>query len=181
MPSAFSHAFAAISMGSVFNRKQLFKMLTIGSVCAAFPDIDAIGFHAGIPYNSLWGHRGITHSLFFAALLSLIVLKIFYSDEITNGKNRTMLFVYFFLSTASHPLLDMLTDGGLGVALFSPFDTTRYFFPFRPVHVAPISISGFFTGRGLEVFKSEFVWIWIPGIVWMILVQIFKKGKRVKD
>ena len=39
--------------------------------------------------------------------------------------------LYLFLSTASHGVLDALTDGGLGVAFFSPFDQTRYFFPFR--------------------------------------------------
>jgi inner membrane protein len=52
--------------------------------------------------------------------------------------------LYFFLSAASHGLLDALTDGGLGVAFFSPFEQTRYFFPVRPVAVSPIGIREFF-------------------------------------
>ncbi len=28
-----------------------------------------------------------------------------------------------------------MTDGGLGVAFFSPFHTTRYFLPYRPIHL----------------------------------------------
>ncbi|MHC4444672.1 MAG: hypothetical protein ACYTF1_17650 [Planctomycetota bacterium] len=40
--------------------------------------------------------------------------------------------------TASHGLLYALTDGGLGIALLSPFDTTRYFFGWIPIQVSPI-------------------------------------------
>jgi len=35
-------------------------------------------------------------------------------------------------------LLDTLTDGGLGIALFWPFSDARYFAPWRPIPVAPI-------------------------------------------
>jgi membrane-bound metal-dependent hydrolase YbcI (DUF457 family) len=47
-----------------------------------------------------------------------------------------------FLAAASHPLLDMLTDGGLGVALLAPFSWSRYFFPFRPIPVSAIGVDG---------------------------------------
>jgi hypothetical protein len=33
-----------------------------------------------------------------------------------------------------------MTDGGLGCALFWPFDTTRYFAPWRPIPVSPIGL-----------------------------------------
>jgi inner membrane protein len=42
-------------------------------LCSILPDIDSIGFHLGIPYSSFWGHRGITHSLTFAAILAVCV------------------------------------------------------------------------------------------------------------
>ncbi len=72
--------------------------------------------------------------------------------------------LFFFLVTASHGFLDALTSGGLGIAFFSPFDTTRYFFPWTPVLVAPIGIGSFFNHRGFRVLISEFLWIWIPSI-----------------
>jgi hypothetical protein len=31
-----------------------------------------------------------------------------------------------------------MTDGGLGIAFFAPFDNTRYFLPFGPIKVSPI-------------------------------------------
>jgi inner membrane protein len=86
------------------------------------------------------------------------------------------LWSYFFLATASHGLLDAMTDGGLGVAFFSPFNNARYFLPWRPIRVSPIGVSRFFTDRGLEVLKSELFWIWLPAALlvasaWLIRLR----------
>jgi inner membrane protein len=56
---------------------------------------------------------------------------------------------------ASHGLLDAMTDGGRGVALFWPFTARRYFLPWRPIPVAPIGI-GFLSGEGLAIAEREF-------------------------
>jgi len=48
-----------------------------------------------------------------------------------------------------------MTDGGMGVAFFSPFDTTRYFLPWRPILVSPISVMRFLSERGLAVFAKR--------------------------
>jgi inner membrane protein len=50
-----------------------------------------------------------------------------------------------------------LTSGGLGIALFAPFDNTRYFYSFTPIKVSPIGVEAFFSARGLAVLKSEFI------------------------
>jgi inner membrane protein len=81
------------------------------------------------------------------------------------------LFLYFFLCTASHGVLDALTDGGLGVAFFSPFDTTRYFFSVRPVLVSPIGISQFFSPYGIRVLASEVMWIWLPSCALFVVLR----------
>jgi inner membrane protein len=64
--------------------------------------------------------------------------------------------------TASHGLLDAFTDGGLGVALVSPLTNARFFFPWRPIVVSPISILGFFEQRSVAVLRSELLWVWLP-------------------
>jgi inner membrane protein len=56
----------------------------------------------------------------------------------------------------------MLTNGGRGVALFAPFSNTRYFFPWRPIEVSPISVRHFFSTRGIQIMRSEFRWVWLP-------------------
>jgi inner membrane protein len=71
---------------------------------------------------------------------------------------------YLFMAMASHALLDALTNGGLGVAFFAPFSNDRYFFPWRPIQVSPISVRRFFSERGLVVLGSELAIVWVPAL-----------------
>ena len=163
MASAFSHAFVATALGSAYARRPMpwyFWVLSI--TCAILPDADVIGFALGLPYNSVWAHRGLSHSLCFAFFLSLCVVSLAFREQVVFSGPWRGLVLYFFVVTASHGALDAMTDGGRGIAFFAPFDTTRYFFPFRPVRVSPISIQEFFSARGLKVLKSELMLIWIP-------------------
>ncbi|HEY0555660.1 MAG TPA: metal-dependent hydrolase [Thermoanaerobaculia bacterium] len=163
MPSAFSHAAAALGIGAAFfGRDVPARVLGLGALCAAAPDLDVIGFRFGIHYGDLLGHRGLTHSLLFAAILAALAAPLARKE---GGPPLARLWTYLFLATASHGLLDALTDGGLGVAFFAPFHDARYFFPFRPIVVSPIGIGRFFSGRGLEVIKSELIWVWLPSAV----------------
>jgi inner membrane protein len=59
-------------------------------------------------------------------------------------------------------VLDALTNGGLGIAFFAPVDATRYFFPWRPVRVSPISVTAFFSKWGVRIVLSEMLYIWLP-------------------
>ena len=83
---------------------------------------------------------------------------------------------FFFLATASHGLLDAMTDGGLGVAFCSPFDTRRYFLPWTPIRVSPIGLGRFLGARGLAVLRTEFLWIWIPAIALGVSAMVLRKG-----
>jgi inner membrane protein len=82
--------------------------------------------------------------------------------------------LYFAAITATHPLLDALTDGGLGVALFAPFSPDRYFLPWRPIEVSPIGPS-FFSERGFHVLISEIRWVWLPSLALVLICRRFAK------
>lgn len=175
MASALSHAVAAVGIGAAFYRHGMSKRVWIaGALCSVVPDLDVIGFEFGVPYGEFWGHRGFTHSLLFAAFLATFVAVLSLRDSAT-GICPFALWAYLFLSTASHGLLDAITDGGLGVAFFSPFDNSRYFFPWRPIHVSPIGISRFFSARGLYVLHSEIVYIWLPSAVLILLAWLVRR------
>jgi inner membrane protein len=176
--SAFTHAVVGLSIGSCFYRRDISKTVwAAGALCAALPDIDAIGFHFHVPYASFWGHRGFTHSLFFAVLLAVLVTALLFRKG-ASGIGRFPLFAYLFLATASHGLLDAMTTGGLGVAFFSPFNNRRYFLPWRPIRVSPISIARFFTWRGIGILRSEFLWVWIPAIVFAAAVLLLRRPAK---
>lgn len=183
MASPFSHAVAALSIGTCFYRPQIPKRVWVaGVLCSVIPDLDVIGFRFGVHYGDFWGHRGFTHSLVFAALLSGAVVLIL-SRRGRAGIGRFALFGYLFLATASHGVLDAMTNGGLGVAFFSPFKNARYFLPWRPILVSPISIRrffgehgyGVFGGRWYAVLQSELLWIWAPALLFAGLVLAFKR------
>ena len=162
MPSVLSHAVAAIGIGACFYRPGIPNRVWIaGAVCSMLPDMDVLGFRFGVDYADFWGHRGFTHSLVFAALLATAVLILIFPRSVPQ-LGRTLLWAYLFIATASHGFLDAMTDGGLGVAFFAPFNNTRYFLGWTPIRVSPIGIARFFSDRGLSVLRSEFVWVWLP-------------------
>lgn len=122
------------------------------------PDLDSMAFKFGIPYESQWGHRGFTHSVFFAILVAAALIRF---AEFFKCSRKTVFFVSF-ISMLSHGILDACTNGGLGVAFFWPMTSERYFLPWREIVVSPISISRFFTESGLAVIWSEIIFIWLP-------------------
>jgi inner membrane protein len=178
MASAFSHAVAALSIGTCFYRPNVPKRVWVaGGLCSIFPDLDVIGFRFGIRYGDFWGHRGFTHSLLFAAFLAGVVVAVAFRRG-ASGIGRFALFGYLFLATASHGVLDAMTDGGLGVAFFSPFDNNRYFLPWRPIRVSPIAVTRFFSPRGYAIIRSEMLWIWLPAILFASAVLMLRRTVR---
>lgn len=139
------------------------------AICSMLPDADVIGFAFGIRYGDLLGHRGLSHSLLFAAIVGVLV------GRMLGGRMAAC--IYFAVVTASHGILDALTSGGLGIAFFSPFDTGRYFFPWRPILVSPIG-AGFFSARGLRVLGNEVGWIWMPAAAIALLSWVRLRAAR---
>ena len=82
-----------------------------------------------------------------------------------------------FLVVASHGVLDAMTNGGLGVAFFSPVDTERYFLPWRPILVSPIGAARFFSTWGLRIMANEILWIWCPAVAVLVLIKLAKSLK----
>ncbi len=178
MASIFAHGFTAYAFGKSFSKEIYTKKLWIlGIICSILPDADVIGFKFGITYESFWGHRGFSHSLLFALLLGIIVAFIFYSKKAFT-KTGTALILYFTICTAFHGVLDAMTTGGLGIAFFSPFDTTRYFFSWRPIQVSPIGASKFFSIWGIKVLLSELIWVAIPTSIYILVIRYIRKRKN---
>jgi len=176
MATVISHSIAALAVGRAFAPAGMppkFWILT--AVCAALPDADVISFSFNVRYGDMMGHRGLTHSFSFALALSLVIVLLFFRDTALGSANGLTLGLYFFLVTASHGILDALTNGGLGVAFFAPFSNERYFFPWRPIEVSPIGIQPFLTSRGVAVILSEIQWIWIPSALVVAAGWMYRK------
>ncbi len=74
MATVFTHAAAALALGTAFRRPgPPLRFWLAGAACAMAPDLDVIGLSFGIPWGHVLGHRGISHSVVFAAALALVV------------------------------------------------------------------------------------------------------------
>jgi inner membrane protein len=133
------------------------------SALSLLPDADVVGFALGVNYGDPWGHRGATHSITWSVALGVAIglaarrfnrpaLRL--AGARSGQAGRTTLIASVVL--ASHAVLDTMTDGGLGCALFWPFDLTRYFAPWRPIPVAPIGLA-FFSPYGGIIALTELV------------------------
>jgi inner membrane protein len=132
------------------------------SALSFLPDADVAGFAFGVRYGDEWGHRGATHSFVFSLALGVAVgvaAWLIRRPPVRTG-------VAAGLVLASHPLLDILTNGGLGCAVFWPFDLTRYFAPWTPIPVSPIGL-GFLSPYGMYVAAVELL-LFAP-LIWFAL------------
>ncbi|MDA0738881.1 MAG: metal-dependent hydrolase [Nitrospirae bacterium] len=175
MASWFTHALVAGVLGKAHQpgvRTTRFWMLSI--ICSVFPDVDVLGFFWGIEYGHVLGHRGVMHSLGFALILALVTVASGFSGVSHGSKTWWLLVLHFFLVTASHGVLDAMTNGGLGVAFFAPFENSRYFFPWTPIQVSPIG-AGFFGMQGLRVLGSEILYVWLPILIVANAMSLFLK------
>ena len=182
MPTIFTHTFVGISGSAAISEKPNFKkLLVLSIICSVLPDADVIGFKVGIEYSDFFGHRGFFHSIFFAVIVGVFVSSFFFRENKPLSNQWWKLSICFCLMTASHGLLDALTNGGLGIALWAPFDNSRFFFSATPISVSPINPERFFTTRGLDIMINEFMWVWIPSMIGAILARRVRTWRHSND
>jgi len=139
------HIAVGLAAGRLYKGRPVLLAAMGFSALSMLPDADVIAFALDIPYSDPFGHRGASHSLAFAAGMGVLIGLV---------SRRLRLGLLVAAVVASHPLLDALTDGGLGVALLWPWDDARMFAPWRPIPVSPIGAS-FVSARGLSVMLAE--------------------------
>lgn len=177
MPTVFSHAAVGFVAAKISNETTAPnpRVVIAAMALAALPDADAL-FISVVPYDSQFGHRGFTHSIFFALIVGLLVALLLYKAQWATERAFWSLALLFTISIASHGFFDAMTDGGLGVAFFAPFSNARYFFPWRPIPVAPFSLQRLTTPRGLRVISWELALFW----TFALGAAIWKRGSRLR-
>jgi inner membrane protein len=173
MPTIFTHIAVPIAVTVALGTRRLPWGATLaGMVAAVVPDIDGIAFKLGIAYGGMTGHRGFTHTLLFALLIGVAG----YALAPRWGMRRWVGYAWIALCTLSHPLLDMLTNGGVGIPLLWPLDSTHYLFPWRPIMASPISLRRLLSSRGVQVLRGEVLVVWLPLMTVALLVWSVRHG-----
>lgn len=199
MASAFTHALVGAAIGllvrpasppqmdqavpgddemlaALTNRHERYRYRSLPlwmAILAAAPDLDVV-MHTFVRYENAWGHRGAFHSIALYLLGAALIALVW-------RPRRSFVFAAAFLALLSHSLLDMLTDGGLGVGLFWPLSNERFFFPWQPIPVSPLGIQNFFGPWGLRVLRVELsfaVPIFAAALVVARLRTVRKRAER---
>jgi inner membrane protein len=162
MPTILSHAAVPLALGLGLGIRIIPKQLLVaGIVASIIPDLDVLAFRLNIAYSHDLGHRGVTHSVVFALVIAILAMAI--SKQLRS--TRFIAFSFVGISAVSHGLLDMITNGGLGVALWWPWSSERFFAAWQVIEVSPLSLSRVFSARGLAVLQSELLWVWLPAVL----------------
>jgi inner membrane protein len=151
MPSAITHFIVGAGLAIPFTESRVLRMAmsryaivaSAGAIAAA-PDLDTVAmrlFH--LAHASVLSHRGAFHA---PIVLAVIVTAL--ACLLVRGKAIVPLAAAWTVAVVSHPLLDMLTNGGSGAMLLFPFSTGRFFFGWRPIRVSPLSVRAFFERCG---------------------------------
>lgn len=156
---SLTHIALGACVGEAFFGKGFGKKAMLwGALAQSAPDIDFVaGFWMSVPENLL-AHRGFTHSLLFAALISPVLAMA--AERIHRPRNiRFSKWLIFF---ATEVFLHLLLDGfnNYGVGWFEPFSHLRV--SFNAIYVADPLFS-----------------IW-PGIavVMLFLINSFNRRRR---
>ena len=130
MPLTLTHAFVPVAAMVAIARGSLPRRLIAAAVGAAMaPDLDGL-MHPlfGVARDSIYSHRGFSHSLFIALVAGALA-----AAGHRHLKVRPLTAaVVVAASMASHGLLDMMTDSGRPVAYLWPLTSLRMFADWRP-------------------------------------------------
>lgn len=174
MASAFTHAVVGAALAGLEPGPRL-RLAVALAVLSVLPDADVVTFRFGIPYEHPFGHRGFTHSIPFALLCGAVTPWLAGHAGPAGSRAWWRVAGLGFFATLSHGVLDAFTNGGLGVGFFVPFHAERFFFPWRPLQVSPLSVGRFFSPAGLRILASEVLWVWLPLAAAIALARLSRR------
>jgi inner membrane protein len=166
MPLTPTHALVPIAAAIAFAPRPVpWKLVAAAAIAAMLPDVDFIGPQfLGIPSASTWGHRGATHSLFFALVAGALAA----ACNRRLGVRALTAGVAVAAAMASHGLLDMMTDRGQAVAYLWPLTSERFFADWRPIHGGQVQLGHLvpqLSARLASEFRQFAGWMLLGGVV----------------
>lgn len=138
------------------------RVAIAAAVCSALPDLDMLGIPFEIRATDPQGHRGVSHSLVMAALIALFVAIVWFRSLGLYSRPWRRVAWFLFGAAASHGIVDAMTTNEVGVALFSPFDLGRHFFPVKLLPTCPVGLKEYLGFWGILTIANEVLFLLLP-------------------
>lgn len=131
MPLPVAHSLISVSVFAAyrggFSLKDDSRWAGLFVFAGLLPDIDFVT----VPFLGFGAHRGVTHSLFFA---SVVTAFIYLFIRVWRSSTKARLWLFLFIAMALHPVCDYFTYDYLvergGVKLFYPVSNEYFESPF---------------------------------------------------
>jgi inner membrane protein len=166
----YTHALVGLGLAHVATprpRPLLFWLLA--GFLPILPDFDVF---TGLGEQSMLGHRGLTHSLLFAAAAGLL------TAALTFRYLRAPFWPLaglFFAVTASHGVLDAFNSAGAGIPFLWPHP--HRFGPYGPIHYPDVALELPDPRHSLGV-RDELRYVWPPTFLVIGLVSAYRLLRR---
>jgi inner membrane protein len=160
--SPWAHAIVGAAAGALYQSpRDRRRVITLAAICAVVPDLDLIGWPLGVSTFTLFGHRGLSHSIAFAVALGVGAAMALLPGA--PRRDRVVAAAVLILATATHSVLDaMTTYSPTGPAFWAPFSNQRYRFSWMPLTGA----GGFETDFGREA-----LYACLPALVLIVVIE----------
>jgi inner membrane protein len=172
MCTIYTHAVVGLGLARVaVARPMPWLYWGLAILLPILPDLDSF---STAPYGSALGHRGVTHSLFFAVWVGC------FAASLTFRRFRVSfawLSGLFFVIIASHGLLDALTRGGMPIPFFWPLEARYGNWGPIPVSDLAFELPDPWRSRAL---RGELFWVWLPTAVLVVTVMACRYLRRAQ-
>ncbi|HEY2580665.1 MAG TPA: metal-dependent hydrolase [Mucilaginibacter sp.] len=150
---SLTHLSLGVCTGEILLGKKLGKKALLwGALAQSLPDIDTFAAFFVSPDKDLVIHRSLTHSLFFAVVVGLLLALLARAIHRKNFIPITVLAFFFIFQLTLHDLLD--TCNSYGTGLLEPFSNHRFSINLLYVADPLFTISLFITSIFL-IFKNN--------------------------
>ncbi|MEP7169140.1 MAG: metal-dependent hydrolase [Bacteroidota bacterium] len=141
---SITHIVLGAAIGEAMLGKKIGKKgMLWGALANSLPDIDVAANFFADPVNALLIHRGITHSIFFAVVISPLLAYLFYKTHLKHFLSYKLCWLFFLIAIIAHDAIDVCTAYGTG--LLEPFSHQRFsldsIFVADPLYTLPLIIS----------------------------------------
>lgn len=178
MASLFAHAALPVVASAAFPGAPSYarRLAWTAAIVGCVADLDMASLLFEVRPPSALGHGGLMHSFVAAFAFAVVAALLAFRALGVGSRAWWRVTAFLFACAASHPLLDAMTAGDVGVALFWPITSEHFVAPFKLIPSCPLGLKEYLGFWGILTFANELLYVVAPAMVVVALVKARKRS-----